>query len=104
MDVLVRLQRWYAAQCDGDWEHQSGVRIETLDNPGWLVKVDVAGTSLEGRAFADIAEGVDGDGHAQAPQWVHCSVRGGVWQGAGDGTQLGRLLESFLTWADGAGA
>ncbi|MGL4464545.1 MAG: Imm53 family immunity protein [Planctomycetia bacterium] len=27
MDTLARLQDWYAAQCDGDWEHQQGIRI-----------------------------------------------------------------------------
>ncbi len=36
--ALSRLQRWYSAQCDGDWEHGLGVRIETLDNPGWMVQ------------------------------------------------------------------
>ena len=27
------LQSWYQSQCDGDWEHEFGIRIETLDNP-----------------------------------------------------------------------
>lgn len=33
-DVLERLERWYAAQCNGDWEHTYGVKIGYLDNPG----------------------------------------------------------------------
>lgn len=37
-DVLGRLERWYAAQCNGDWEHTYGITIETLDNPGWTFK------------------------------------------------------------------
>lgn len=31
--ALTRLQRWYSSVCDGDWEHQFGVNVSTLDNP-----------------------------------------------------------------------
>jgi hypothetical protein len=48
---LARLQAWYRAQCDGDWEHQHGVHIGTLDNPGWDVRIDLAGTYLEAAMF-----------------------------------------------------
>jgi len=34
-NVMERIQDWYRRQCDGDWEHSYGVKIETLDNPGW---------------------------------------------------------------------
>jgi hypothetical protein len=47
MSSLDFLQRWYAEQCDGKWEHSYGVRIETLDNPGWQITVDLNGTGLE---------------------------------------------------------
>jgi hypothetical protein len=43
-NVLVWLQGWYAAQCDGDWEHERGVKIETLDNPEWAIRIDLEGT------------------------------------------------------------
>jgi hypothetical protein len=33
-DLLEWLMRWYAAHCDGEWEHTYGVVIDTLDNPG----------------------------------------------------------------------
>ena len=98
MDVLLRLQQWYAAQCDGDWEHQYGIRIETLDNPGWMVKIDVTGTALEGRPFTAIAEGVGADSAPAGARWIDCSVRKGLWQGACDESQLPRLLELFLGW------
>ena len=42
--ALDRLQRWYLRECNGDWEHSFGVQIETLDNPGWRVTVDLAET------------------------------------------------------------
>ena len=47
MSTLARLEAWYLRQCNGDWEHLYGVTIETLDNPGWSVTIDLTGTKLE---------------------------------------------------------
>lgn len=52
-DVLERLERWYAAQCNGDWEHTYGITIETLDNPGWTFKVELRDTYLSGQTFEE---------------------------------------------------
>jgi hypothetical protein len=49
MDIFAELQRWYEAQCNGDWEHHNGITIESCDNPGWWVKIDLADTSLINR-------------------------------------------------------
>lgn len=49
--VLDRLQGWYAAQCGEDWEHEWGVKINTLDNPGWSIRIDPEETDLEGLGF-----------------------------------------------------
>ena len=45
-DVLSRLQEWYSDQCNGDWEHTYGVKLDTLDNPGWILTIDLAETDL----------------------------------------------------------
>lgn len=47
-DPIYRLQQWYSAQCNGDWEHSYGIKIDTLDNPGWILTVDLAETNLAG--------------------------------------------------------
>ncbi len=44
---LSKLEQWYASQCNGDWEHAYGVRIDTLDNPGWTVAIDLRDTRKE---------------------------------------------------------
>ncbi|MFI8963050.1 immunity 53 family protein [Streptomyces sp. NPDC053493] len=49
--VLGWLQNWYASQCDGDWEHEWGVTIATLDNPGWTVKINLEETDLADREY-----------------------------------------------------
>ena len=101
MEPLTRLQAWYAAQCNGDWEHQCGVRIATLDNPGWRVTIDLAGTPQEGLPFAEVAEGVGADAHPDSPRWLRCWVEGGKWHAAADEGQLTRALGLFLDWAGG---
>ncbi|MEV4822293.1 immunity 53 family protein [Micromonospora sp. NPDC049274] len=49
--VLSWLQSWYASQCDGDWEHEWGLKIETLDNPGWSITIDLEETELADREY-----------------------------------------------------
>jgi hypothetical protein len=48
MNMIQWLQEWYKSYCDGDWEHQYGISITTIDNPGWDLKVDIINTDIEG--------------------------------------------------------
>lgn len=97
--TLARLSRWFAAHCDGVREHHHGVRIDSTDNPGWWVKIDLASTSLASKPFTEIAEGVDAGRHSCADTWLHCYVVGNVWNGTGDPTRLDAILQHFLDWA-----
>ena len=54
MSTIQRLQAWYAKQCNGDWEHQHGVTISTLENPGWAIEISLLGTSAEASSFSPI--------------------------------------------------
>ena len=90
---LEEIQRWYESQCDGDWEQSSGVRIGTLDNPGWSVEITLEETPLEGRAFPRIENlGPERD-------WVFCEVSEGKFRGHGGPVMLGTILRLFLGWA-----
>jgi hypothetical protein len=102
-DLLHDLQGWYAEQCDGEWEHTYGVEITTCDNPGWWVKIDLAGTELRTRPFDRIADQVDASGFQQGERWLHCYVKDEVWHGAGDETKLAVILKTFLDWANHRG-
>lgn len=93
MSVLFDLQRWYESNCDGEWEHYYGVQIETLDNPGWALKIDLTGTNLEGYLFTEINyENTDDD-------WYVCRVINNQFQGMGDPQKLQWIINAFLTWA-----
>jgi hypothetical protein len=99
--AIERLQSWYLSNCDGDWEHEFGVEIETLDNPGWTVKIDLQNTGLEGRTFPGHSYGV---GDAAQPKdndnWIVCEVANGQFTGAGGPKKLDEILTVFLDWAD----
>jgi len=53
-DELTRLMNWYVAHFNEDWEHLYGVTIDTLDNPGWSLTVDLEETPPAGKAFDPI--------------------------------------------------
>lgn len=97
---------WYLSHCDEDWEHQFGITIDTLDNPGWSLKVDLYGTRLEGVVFPPLYEGVS---EAEQPvqgldgdvPWLVCRVEDSKFKGWGGPRDLGRLISTFRRWAEG---
>jgi hypothetical protein len=100
MTTLQRLMNWYESNCDGDWEHSFGVRISTLDNPGWRIQVSLSKTPLENRDFDSIRE--DRSDH----DWIFCRVEdedGRRFPAYGGVKNLEELILIFLGWADSAG-
>lgn len=91
-----QFEDWYARHCDGCWEHGEGIRIDSLDDPGWKVKIALRGTALESNEFPEVKQLEPGD------EWLHCRVRDGCFEGYGGPRMLGPILSTFLTWADGS--
>src|SRR5438874_9455169 len=96
---LPLLQKWFAKHCNGDWEHDFGIQIETLDNPGWRIKINLIGTALEGKAFAPVEQNVGPSSEPSATSWMTCYVKDGTWNAAGDAKKLNTMLLTFLDWA-----
>jgi hypothetical protein len=92
-ECVAWIQKWYSAQCDGEWEHDLGVAIGTLDNPGWSVKIDLKGTNLDGTAFEELSR--LGSGRA----FLSCKVTENRFEGAGGPHMLGEILATFVRWA-----
>ena len=84
--------------CDGEWEHRFGVSIQSTDNPGWWVKIDLVGTPLERKPFSPVGSG-DFESLDPRPPWLRCYVENGVFNGAGDTSKLGEILRVFNAWA-----
>lgn len=96
MTNLLWLQNWYAAQTNGDWEHEFGVQIETLDNPGWYLAIDLAGTP-----YHNSGEGFHGKVEHGEHFWYHYQVKDEKFEGWGDPGQLDNLIGIFRALFDG---
>jgi hypothetical protein len=92
-DALTWLQGWYTTHTDGNWEHEFGVLIETIDNPGWSVEVDLSRTELDGRAF------VSKEVHRSEDDWLSAWVEDGKWKLACGPLNLAEGLHYFRAWA-----
>ncbi|WP_306332885.1 immunity 53 family protein [Streptomyces sp. KL118A] len=92
MSNLKMLQQWYSAACDGDWEHSYGIRIETTDNPGWILSVDLTRTALYGRTCEREDESADGS-------WVSMKSDGIEFVAACDPSSLERAIGDFIEFA-----
>jgi hypothetical protein len=95
VSALQRLQQWYKSQCDGDWEHGYGVRIGTVDNPGWTLEVDLTDTPLQYKSFNEIKSDYE-----HKTNWLTCFIRDGKFQGACGPERLEDVIEIFLDWAE----
>jgi len=51
---LTLLEKWYRQQCNRDWGHQWGVKIGTLDNPGWMIAISLNETRAEHRILQKV--------------------------------------------------
>jgi hypothetical protein len=95
VNAVTRLQDWFHAQCDREWEHADGIVIETLDNPGWTMKIALADTPLAAKSFAEIKRD-----YASESDWLTCFVRNGKFVGACGPRKLEEMIEVFLAWAE----
>jgi len=93
-NLIMRLQKWYQSQCDGDWEHEYGVDISTTDKPGWLIQVDLVDTSLIDKAFKKICLDFS------LESWVHCSVSEDKFQASGGPMNLVDIIKIFIEWVE----
>jgi len=98
MHQIEQLQAWYAAQCNGKWEHTYGIAIGTLDNPGWSLSVDLTGTTLKQVSFEPISHDVGPDDEPESDEWYICKVENQVFTAFGGTAQLTTIIDHFLTW------
>lgn len=93
-NILKWLEEWYKNNCNGDWEHSYGITIETLDNPGWEIRIDLKGTMLEKekKEYA-LTENNDKD-------WFGFKVENAQFIATGDPNKLLFLIEKFKQFVE----
>ena len=93
-DNLLWLLDWYKKQCDGDWEHENGIRIGTIDNPGWYLKVSLDETEVQDQEFQIV------EINRTENDWLYCSVKEKIFEGFGGHYNLVEILQIFREWAE----
>lgn len=86
------LQKYLKRMCDGDWEHVHGIRIATIDNPGWSVEID-----LPDQDFEDCLS-LDEKRETSDVNWIDCRIEDGKFFGFGGPENLSEILSIFDTW------
>lgn len=102
-DNLDWLARWYLSQCNDDWEHTYGVKIDTLDNPGWTLKIDLFETELDGLAFEKVSVGEcaqDLEQWRRLGSWWAAEVKGAVFHIDCGPLDLSNAVGIFRKWAE----
>jgi len=94
LEIIQWLQEWYKSNCDGYWEHIYGIKIDTLDNPGWIVQIDLSDTPLEHEEFDKIQY------YMSDEEWIICSKEGGVYKASGGPNKLEEILLIFKEWVE----
>lgn len=96
MNPLTRLNNWYQSHCDGEWEHERRIKLRTIDNPGWTIRIGLQDTRLQYKPFAKIL--IDNDDDMN--DWIFCNVEEAIFRGSCGPKRLDEMLEIFLDWAE----
>lgn len=80
------LQDWFIAHCDGQWEHEYGIDITTIDNPGWKVRINGLNHGIE----LDLKSEIDDN------DWYFIKIKTGEFVGYCSPQHLGKLLDIFI--------
>ncbi|WP_251007502.1 immunity 53 family protein [Sphingobium sp. BHU LFT2] len=102
-DNLNWLSQWYLAQCDGDWEHSYGVKIDTLDNPGWTIKINLTDTPMQDIAFERVQHGKIGDDFEEwqrSGSWWVARVEGHSFDVSCGPLDLSSAIGVFRRWVE----
>jgi hypothetical protein len=89
---LSALEQWYATQCNGEWEHSYGVKIDTLDNPGWQVHIDLMETAKQDSLLTLVK--LD----RTETNWIYYWIEKKRFEIACGPLNLGEALAIFVSW------
>ena len=93
-NAFLWLLNWYQNHCDGDWEHRNGVDIDTMDNPGWSVIINLQDTELENKKFHEIKI------HRNENDWLFCFIKEDRFEGRCGPLNASEVLQIFQNWAE----
>jgi hypothetical protein len=95
MEILDWISNWFSSECNGDWEHENQIKIETVSNPGWHVTIDLTDTFLEDVHIDNGTIEKSGD------DWYFFVIKDKQFRASGDLTKLPFLLNKFREIVEG---
>lgn len=94
IQLLTRLQDWFSSECNEDWEHTYGFRLETLDNPGWTFEANLAETRWAGIEIP--RQRVD----RSDLDWLQFEISDNKYMASGGPLNLSEMLQKFFDVLD----
>jgi hypothetical protein len=92
--MASKLEEWYLQRCDGEWEHSYGIKIDTLDNPGWTIKIDLKETKQQDAILKRVAI------HRTEHDWIEYWVDYKQFNIACGPKNFSEATEIFVEWFD----
>lgn len=91
--IIQWLQDWTKSQIDGDWEHELGISISMLDNPGWILSADISNygdflTETKPLGRDNDVDWIDFEIRVIAKTYVYIEIFGDI-------SKLNKILYSF---------
>lgn len=86
-------QNWYGQCCKIQDEAKCSITIDTIDNPGWFVTIDIADFSLAAKPLLKVNR------EYSEHEWIQCWVKDAVFYGVGGPGNLPSVLSTFRLWA-----
>ena len=94
MNGISLLEKWYAARCNGTCEHGYGVKIDTIDNPGWTVRIGLRGTAKENSRLERVKIDRTED------NWIHYWIEKSEFHMRCGALNLSEAIQLFVDWFD----
>jgi hypothetical protein len=91
--ILEWLMNWYLSNCDGDWEHEFGIKIYTDYNLGWKLEVSLQWTNCQNKQF--IPKSIQ----RSDKNWYSCYVLENDFRASCGPLNLVEVLEIFKLWS-----
>ena len=87
---MSTLVNWYTQQCNGEWEHENGVRIVTLDDRhGWMLDIDLTDSTCASLATPRRVT------ERSRTDWVSIEIEDARFRARGGPANLTELMSSF---------
>jgi hypothetical protein len=93
-NLLKWLAEWLNSRANGNWEDSYGVTIESLDNPGWRIFIDLNETPYYKKNFSPV-ELDNGES-----DWLFCKVENDKFEAACSPLRLPDAIEAFKNWIE----